>query len=87
MPELLLELFSEEIPARMQVKAAEDLRQMVTDALVEAGWLRQHGGRVSMDPWTLDAVCMTLSLRSLDRRCPGSHPARKNAVSNILARR
>ena len=37
MPELLLELFSEEIPARMQGKAAEDLRQMVTNALVEAG--------------------------------------------------
>ena len=31
MPELLLELFSEEIPARMQAKAAEDLRRMVTD--------------------------------------------------------
>ena len=30
MPELLLELFSEEIPARMQAKAAEDLRAMVT---------------------------------------------------------
>jgi glycyl-tRNA synthetase beta chain len=37
MPELLLELFSEEIPARMQAKAAEDLRGLVTDALVEAG--------------------------------------------------
>lgn len=35
MPELLIELFSEEIPARMQQKAAEDLRQMVTNALVE----------------------------------------------------
>lgn len=37
MPELLLELFSEEIPARMQTKAAEDLRAMVTSALVDAG--------------------------------------------------
>jgi glycyl-tRNA synthetase beta chain len=37
MPELLLELFSEEIPARMQAKAAEDLRTIVTNALVEAG--------------------------------------------------
>ena len=37
MPELLIELFSEEIPARMQAKAADDLKRMVTDGLVEAG--------------------------------------------------
>src|SRR5262252_4770037 len=37
MPDLLLELFSEEIPARMQARAAEDLRKMVADRLVEAG--------------------------------------------------
>ena len=37
MPNLLIELFSEEIPARMQAKAADDLRRMVTDGLVEAG--------------------------------------------------
>jgi glycyl-tRNA synthetase beta chain len=37
MPDLLLELFSEEIPARMQGKASEDLKRLVTDALVEAG--------------------------------------------------
>ncbi len=37
MPDLLLELFSEEIPARMQRKAADDLRKLVTDALVERG--------------------------------------------------
>jgi len=37
MPELLLELFSEEIPSRMQVKAADDLQKLVTDALVEEG--------------------------------------------------
>jgi glycyl-tRNA synthetase beta chain len=37
MPDLLLELFSEEIPARMQSKAADDLRKLVTDALVERG--------------------------------------------------
>jgi glycyl-tRNA synthetase beta chain len=37
MPDLLLELFSEEIPARMQAKAAEDLRKLVTDRLVAAG--------------------------------------------------
>ena len=33
MPELLLELFSEEIPARMQGRAAEDLAKDMTDAL------------------------------------------------------
>jgi glycyl-tRNA synthetase beta chain len=37
MPDLLLELFSEEIPARMQARAAEDLRKMVADRLVDAG--------------------------------------------------
>jgi glycyl-tRNA synthetase beta chain len=37
MPDLLLELFSEEIPARMQARAAEDLKKLVTDALVERG--------------------------------------------------
>jgi glycyl-tRNA synthetase beta chain len=37
MPDLLIELRSEEIPARMQRKAAGDLRKSVTDALVDAG--------------------------------------------------
>jgi glycyl-tRNA synthetase beta chain len=37
MPDLLIELFSEEIPARMQARAAEDLKRLVTDGLVEAG--------------------------------------------------
>ena len=37
MPDLLIELFSEEIPARMQRRAAEDLKSRVTDGLVEAG--------------------------------------------------
>src|SRR4051812_20937504 len=37
MPDLLLELFSEEIPARMQARAADDLRKLVTDRLVQAG--------------------------------------------------
>ncbi len=34
---LLLEIFGEEIPARMQAKAAADLKRLVTDGLVEAG--------------------------------------------------
>lgn len=37
MPDLLIELFSEEIPARMQARAAEDLRAKVTEGLVQAG--------------------------------------------------
>jgi glycyl-tRNA synthetase beta chain len=37
MPDFLLELLSEEIPARMQRRAAEDLKKRVTDALVERG--------------------------------------------------
>ncbi|MBM1813717.1 glycine--tRNA ligase subunit beta [Pseudosulfitobacter pseudonitzschiae] len=37
MPDLLIELFSEEIPARMQTRAAGDLKKLVTDGLVEAG--------------------------------------------------
>lgn len=37
MSDLLLELFSEEIPARMQAKAADDLRRLVTDKLVAEG--------------------------------------------------
>jgi glycyl-tRNA synthetase beta chain len=37
MPELLLELFSEEIPARMQARAAEDLKRLVTEGLRAQG--------------------------------------------------
>jgi glycyl-tRNA synthetase beta chain len=37
MAELLLELFSEEIPARMQTRAAEDLKRLATEKLKEAG--------------------------------------------------
>ena len=37
MPDLLIELFSEEIPARMQGKAADDLKKLMTDGMVEAG--------------------------------------------------
>ncbi|WP_417270280.1 glycine--tRNA ligase subunit beta [Celeribacter sp.] len=37
MPDLLIELFSEEIPARMQKRASDDLKKLVTDGLVDAG--------------------------------------------------
>ena len=48
MPEALIELFCEEIPARMQKRAAEELQRMVTGDLVDAGvtyeWARIHYG-------------------------------------------
>src|SRR5215470_11840925 len=49
MPDLLLELFSEEIPARMQARAAEDLRKLVTDKLVAAGLLYE-GAKAFVTP-------------------------------------
>jgi glycyl-tRNA synthetase beta chain len=49
MPDLLLELFSEEIPARMQAKAADDLRRMVTDKLVAEG-LVYEGAKAFVTP-------------------------------------
>ncbi len=42
MPDLLIELFSEEIPARMQARAADDLRRLMTDGMVEAGLTYAH---------------------------------------------
>jgi glycyl-tRNA synthetase beta chain len=49
MPDLLLELFSEEIPARMQRKAAADLKTLVTNALVDAG-LPYEGAKAFATP-------------------------------------
>src|ERR1700756_5135007 len=49
MPDLLLELFSEEIPARMQARAADDLKKLVTDRLVDAG-LVYEGARAFVTP-------------------------------------
>jgi glycyl-tRNA synthetase beta chain len=47
MPDLLIELFSEEIPARMQARARDDLRKLVTDGLVEAGLTYASAGALS----------------------------------------
>ncbi len=44
MPDLLIELFSEEIPARLQARAAADLQKLVTNGLVEAGLTYAHAG-------------------------------------------
>ncbi|MFY0658947.1 MAG: glycine--tRNA ligase subunit beta [Shimia sp.] len=47
MPDLLIELFSEEIPARMQARAADDLKKKITDGLVEAGLTYAHARALS----------------------------------------
>jgi glycyl-tRNA synthetase beta chain len=44
MPDFLLELFCEEIPARMQVQAALDLKRLVTDALAEGNLFGDSAG-------------------------------------------
>jgi glycyl-tRNA synthetase beta chain len=53
MPDLLLELFSEEIPARMQARARDDLKKLVTDGLVEAGLTYAGAGVFSTPCWRL----------------------------------
>ncbi len=67
MPELLLELFSEEIPARMQKQAAENLRKMVTDALVEAGLLYE-GAKAFATPRRLALTVHGIPARSPDQK-------------------
>ncbi len=62
MPDLLLELFSEEIPARMQRKAADDLRKLVTDALVERG-LVYEGAKAFATPRRLTLHVAGLPVR------------------------
>ncbi|MDR5652488.1 glycine--tRNA ligase subunit beta [Ruixingdingia sedimenti] len=47
MPDLLIELFSEEIPARMQAKARDDLRRLITDGLMESGLTYAHAAAFS----------------------------------------
>ena len=47
MPDLLIELFSEEIPARMQARARDDLKKLVTDGLVAAGLTYASAGAFS----------------------------------------
>ncbi|WP_243614817.1 glycine--tRNA ligase subunit beta [Shimia aestuarii] len=71
MPALLIELFSEEIPARMQAKAADDLRKRVTDGLVEAG-LTYAGAKAFSTPRRL-----TLALEGLLAESPTVREERK----------
>src|SRR5215831_15506089 len=81
MTDLLLELFSEEIPARMQAKAADDLRRMVTDKLVAEG-LVYDGAKAFATPRRLALTVHGIPVRQPDlkeeRRGPrvgGPEPA------------
>ncbi|MCJ2132006.1 glycine--tRNA ligase subunit beta [Methylobacterium sp. E-045] len=67
MPDLLLELRSEEIPARMQRRAADDLRKLVTDALVERGFLYE-GAKAFSTPRRLALHVAGLPPRGKDVR-------------------
>lgn len=71
MPDLLLEFFSEEIPARMQPRAADDLKKLVTDALVDAG-LVYEGAKAFATPRRL-----ALSVHGLPVRSPDTKEERK----------
>ncbi|HWK65179.1 MAG TPA: glycine--tRNA ligase subunit beta [Rhizobiaceae bacterium] len=76
MPDLLLELRSEEIPARMQRKAAGDLRKMVTDGLVEAG-LTYEAAREYWTPRRLVLDLRGVTARSKDIREERKGPSTK----------
>lgn len=76
MPDLLLELRSEEIPARMQRKAAEDLKKMVTDGLVDAG-LTYEAARAYWTPRRLALDVRGLTARSRDVREDRKGPSTK----------
>jgi glycyl-tRNA synthetase beta chain len=67
MPDLFLELFSEEIPARMQAHAQESLKKLVTDALVERG-LVYEGAKAFSTPRRLALSVHGLPARQPDQR-------------------
>lgn len=71
MPDLLLELFSEEIPARMQRKAAGDLKKLVTNGLVDNGLIYE----AAREYWTPRRL--TLDIRGLTARSKDVHEERK----------
>jgi glycyl-tRNA synthetase beta chain len=86
MPDLLLELFSEEIPARMQARAAEDLRKLVTDRLVEAG-LVYEGAKAFVTPRRLTLAVHGVPVRQPDLREEKKGPrvgAPEQAVAGFL---
>eukprot|EP00435_Cladocopium_sp_Y103_P077136 s1_g875.t1 len=67
MADLLLELFSEEIPARMQKRASEDLQKMVTDALAKEEVFGE-GARAFATPRRLTLAISGLPVRQQDRK-------------------
>ncbi|HRO12313.1 glycine--tRNA ligase subunit beta, partial [Amaricoccus sp.] len=79
MPDLLLELLSEEIPARMQRQAAEDLRRLVTDGLVERGLTYAHAAAFAT-PRRL-----TLAVEGLTDRSPNLREERKGPRADAPA--
>jgi glycyl-tRNA synthetase beta chain len=86
MPDLLLELFSEEIPARMQARAAEDLRKLVTDRLVGAG-LVYVGAKAFVTPRRLALAVHGVPARQADLREEKKGPrvgAPENAIAGFL---
>ena len=74
MPDLLIELFSEEIPARMQERAAADLKRLVTNGLVDAG-LAYAGAAAFATPRRLVLSVEGLSAASRDHREERKGPA------------
>jgi glycyl-tRNA synthetase beta chain len=86
MPDLLLELFSDEIPARMQARAAEDLRKAVTDRLVDAG-LPYDGAKAFVTPRRLALAVQGVPVRQPDRREEKKGPrvgAPEQAIAGFL---
>jgi len=67
MPDLLIELLSEEIPARMQARAADDLRKLVTDKLASAG-LAYEGAKAFATPRRLALAVAGVPARQPDMR-------------------
>src|SRR5262245_15419402 len=86
MPDLLLELFSEEIPARMQPRAADDLRRLVTDRLVAAGLLYE-GAKAFATPRRLALTVTGIPVRQPDTREERKGPrvgAPESAIAGFL---
>ncbi|NHT78838.1 glycine--tRNA ligase subunit beta [Rhizobiaceae bacterium CRRU44] len=86
MPDLLLELRSEEIPAGMQRKAAGDLKKLLTDAMVEAG-LTYEGAREYWTPRRLTLDIRGVTARSADVREEKKGPrtdANEKAIEGFL---
>ena len=86
MPDLLLEFLSEEIPARMQARAADDLKKMVTDRLVNAG-LVYEGAKAFATPRRLALTVHGVPARQADQREEKKGPrvdAPEKAIAGFL---